>query len=63
MTVVPNAVYSHKEYVLGLIWLYGYGEFYSDIGYHMIWFVMIIATVGISVVYQQDNVHAKHCSL
>jgi hypothetical protein len=48
MTVVLIAVYSHKEYVLGLIRLYGYGECYSDI---MIWFVMSIATVaGISMV-------------
>jgi len=60
MTVVLIAVYSHKEYVLGLIWLYGYWEFYSDISYHIIWFVMSIATVvGISMVYRQDNVHVK----
>lgn len=64
MAVVLIAVYSHKEYVLGLIWLYGYGELYSDISYYMIWFVMSIATVvGISMVYRQDNVHVKHCSL
>jgi hypothetical protein len=36
MTVVLIVVYSHKEYVLGLIRLYGYGEFYGDISYHMI---------------------------
>jgi hypothetical protein len=36
MTVVLIAVYSHKEYVLGLIQLLVYGEFYSDISYHMI---------------------------
>jgi hypothetical protein len=40
------------------------GEFYSDNGYHMIGFVMSIATVvGISMVYWQDNVNVKHCSL
>ena len=64
MTVVLIAVYSHKEYVLGLIQLLVYGEFYSDISYHMIWFVMSIATVvEITMVYQQANVHVKCCSL
>jgi len=63
MTVVLIAMYSHKKYVLGLICLYGYGEFYSDIKYHMIWFVISIATVvGISMVYRH-NVHVKEDSL
>lgn len=54
MTVVLIAMYSHKGYVLGLIRLLGYGEFYSDISCHVMWFVMSIATVvEITMVYRQ----------